>query len=131
MRFNISLMLTAGFLASVMLSPVVSAYGGGSSSKSCAEASFYKEAPTRNSTVTSLGEFSIIASDNTVLSTLDVQINGEKVVPVVTPQRAGDSLITVKLEKPLTQASKARITLRAKSLEGCETFEPIYIEIKP
>jgi hypothetical protein len=64
------------------------------------------------------------------MNTLDLQINGVKAQPNITPQRTGESLIELKMDPPLNTPGKIRITLRAKSKEGCETFLPIYLEVK-
>ena len=130
MRLKTISMAFALLACSATSTPLL-AYGSSGGSTSCAEARFYNESPARNSTVAALTEFSVTASDNTEMATLVVQINGEKVQPVVTAKRSGDFLIQVKLNNPLTQAGKARITLKAKSKEGCETFEPLYVDIKP
>jgi hypothetical protein len=115
------------------LSQQALAYGGSGSggSSSCSEATFTDENPTRDTSVHSLGEFSIVASENTDLSTLLMQVNGEKVTPVITPKRSGDSLLEVKLAQPITAAGRVRITLKATSKDGCASFQPIYVEIKP
>ena len=105
--------------------------GGGGGGSSCEEASFFQMNPAGNSTVSSFSQFSFMASGNTDTGTLDVQINGVKSEPVVTQQRSGDLLLEVKPATAITQPGKVRITLKAKSKEGCETFQPIYIEVKP
>lgn len=114
-------------------SPHVLAYGGGGGGggSSCSEATFTDEKPARESTVSSLGEFSIVASGNTDLSTLLMQVNGEKVNPVISPKRTGDSLLEVKFAQPITTPGRVRITLKATSKDGCASFQPIYVEIKP
>ena len=119
-------------LTGVIFSSSILAYGGGGGGgSSCNEAKFFRSTPPADATVTALTDFSVVASDNTEISTLDVQINGSKIQPVVTPQRSGDFLIEAKPAAPVTATGKVRITLRAKSKEGCETFKPIYIEVKP
>jgi len=117
-------------LICVMLCTQAQGYGGGSGGASCAEAEFYRESPVRNSTVSAFDRFAIIASENTDMNTLDLQINGVKAQPNITPQRTGESLIELKMDPPLNTPGKIRITLRAKSKEGCETFLPIYLEVK-
>jgi hypothetical protein len=121
-------------LGAMTISPTLLAYGGGGGGgggSSCEEPRFTSAAPANNTTVPALTGFSVQISGNTDLSTLDLQINGEKVQPVITPQRSGDSLAEVKLAAPITAPGKARITLRARSKDGCDNFQPIYVEIKP
>ena len=119
------------FLALFLNSPAIFAYGGGgSSSGSCAEPKFYDESPAKNATVSSLSEISLIASDNTDISTLELEVNGKRFQPDVSQRRSGDWLLKVKLAEPLAQSGKVRITLAAKSKEGCAAFYPYYLEIK-
>ena len=119
-------------LIGCMLGTQAQAYGGGGGGgSSCAEPEFYSETPARNATVPKLDQFAVTASDNTDVNTLDLEIDGIKTQPTITPQRSGESLIEVKPNPPLQKPGKVRITLRAKSKDGCETFLPIYLEIKP
>jgi hypothetical protein len=39
--------------------------------------------------------------------------------------------VEIGFKEPKTQASKVRITVKAKSDDGCEGFQPYYIEVKP
>lgn len=132
---NRKLPVIATLLSALAISPALQAYGGGGGGggggSSCEEARFYREQPANNSTVSALSGFTVTASDNTDIPTLEVQVNGEKVEPVITPQRSGDSLLEIKLPAPLATPGKARITFRAKSKDGCATFQPFYVEIKP
>jgi len=119
-------------LIGCLLGSQAQAYGGGGGGgSSCAEPEFYSETPARNATAPALDHFAITASNNTDLSTLDLEIDGIKTQPTITPQRSGEALIEVKPDPPLKKPGKLRITLRAKSKEGCETFLPIYLDIKP
>jgi len=119
-------------LALIAHAPSLYAYGGGSSgSGGCAEPKFYDESPVKNSAVQALSEFSITASDNTDVATLDMEINGRKVVPEITTLRSGEQQLRVRLPEALTQAGKVRITLAARSKEGCSAFHPVYLELKP
>jgi len=124
-----ALVLASGILP---FSPHALAYGGGGGGggSSCSEATFTDEQPARDSSVTSLEGFSIVASSNTDLSTLLMQVNGEKVDPIITPKRTGDSLLEVKFAQPMTAPGRVRITLKATSKDGCASFQPVYIEIK-
>lgn len=113
-------------------SPVLWAYGGGGgSTASCPEPKFYDESPAKNAVLTSLTELSIVASDNTDPSTLDLQVNGQKLPPELSPMRSGEWLIHAKLPQAIDQAGKVRVTLEAKSKEGCSTFHPYYLEVSP
>ena len=106
------------------------AYGsGGGGAASCAEAKFYDETPARNSVVPSLSDIALVASDNTVIATLDLQVNGKPVKPEATQRRSGEWDLKVHLPEPITQTGKVRVTLTAKSKEGCETFFPYYLVI--
>lgn len=105
------------------------AYGGGGGSSLCAEPSFLEPSPT--GPVTAFSEFNVLASDNTDIDTLSVEINGQKIQPAITPRRNGDFEIKAILSPPLTQAGKVRIALNAKSKEGCWGFQPYTVEIKP
>ena len=119
-------------LAIALISPTALAYGGGgSSSSSCVEPQYYEEVPARNSSPASLSEVSLVASANTDTSTLELQINGNKVTPTFTQRRSGEWQIQAKLPAPITQAGKVQITLTAKSKEGCWGFYPYYLEVKP
>lgn len=119
------------WVAAAFNSPIVLAYGGGSSgSSSCAAPRFYDESPAQNSVIQSLREFSIVASENTDISTLELKVNAEKVKPEITQKRSGSWLLQVKLPEALHRAGKVRITLAAKSKEGCAAFYPFYLEIR-
>lgn len=111
---------------------VVWAYGGGSSgSSSCVEAKFYEESPAKNAVLPALEEISLVASDNTDISTLELEVNGKRLQPDISPRRSGEWTIKLKFPEPITQAGRVRITLVAKSKAGCSTFYPYYLEIKP
>lgn len=121
-------------LCSAALSPTAFAYGGGGGGgggSSCQEPSFTNISPENATTVSVLDRFSLVASDNTDLQTLEIKVNGQLVKPELTPQRSGATRAEVKVEPALNTPGKARITLRAKSRDGCEAFQPIYVEIKP
>ena len=121
-------------LCSAALSPTTFAYGGGGGGgggSSCQEPSFTNISPENATTISVLDRFSLVASDNTDLQTLEIKLNGQLVKPELTPQRSGATRAEVKVEPALNTPGKARITLRAKSRDGCEAFQPIYVEIKP
>ena len=121
-------------LGSAALSPITHAYGGGGGGgggSSCQEPSFTNISPENATTVSALDRFSLVASDNTDMQTLEIKLNGQPVKPELTPQRSGVTRAEVKVEPALNTPGKARITLRAKSRDGCEAFQPIYVEIKP
>jgi hypothetical protein len=103
--------------------------GGGGSSSGCAEPKFFE--PTSSGTVSSLAEFGFIASDNTDIDTLIVEINGQKIQPVINKRRSGDFEIKAVLPQPITQAGKARIAINAKSKEGCWGFQPYFLDVRP
>ena len=120
-------------LSALTISPAVLAYGGGGGGggSSCEEPRFSKATPDDKATVPALGEFQVQVSGNTDLDTLDIKINGQKVQPAITPLRSGDSQILAQPAAPISTPGKVRITLRARSRDGCETFQAIYVEIKP
>ena len=129
-----ALLKSSALLFALTISPALLAYGGGGGGgggSSCEEPQFSRASPANNASIPGLSSFSVETSANTDLSTLAIQINGESVQPVITPLRSGDALAEVKLATPITTPGKARITLRARSKEGCENFQPIYVEIKP
>ncbi len=103
--------------------------GGGGGSASCSEAKFYDESPARNSKVPSLSDISLVASDNTEISTLDLQVNGLKLKPAASQRRSGEWELKACLPDPITKPGKVRVTVTAKSKEGCETFFPYYLTV--
>lgn len=124
--------LIALLFISALHSPLLWAYGGGGgSTASCPEPKFYDESPAKNSVITTLTELSIVASDNTDTSTLDLQINGQKLLTELSPMRSGEWLIHAKLPQAIDLAGKVRVTLEAKSKEGCSAFHPYYLEVSP
>jgi hypothetical protein len=107
------------------------AYGsGGGGAASCSEAKFYDESPTRNSVLPSVSEIALVASDNTEIASLELSVNGIPLKPEVSQRRSGEWDLKVKLPEPITQAGKVRITLAAKSKEGCSTFFPYFLVVK-
>ena len=120
-------------LSSTLFAPTVFGYGsgGGGGGSSCSEPQFSSESPKNEPTVSSLARFSFEASQNTDLQTLNVEVDRVKVEPKATRLNSGDSRIDVDLKDPKAVPSKVRITVRAKSSDGCEAFQPFYIEVKP
>ena len=127
------LMKSLFVLSLLALHSPVFAYGGGGGGggPSCTEPSFTALTPADNTSVKDLASFSLEASANTQMETLDLQVNGQKVSPKITPLRSGDTLLEVTLKDPIIAAGRARITVRATSKEGCENFQPFYITIAP
>lgn len=107
------------------------AYGGGGGGSSCSEVSFSEESPSRDSVVPSLDKFSIVASKNADLGSLVMRVNGDQVTPVISPKRSGDFQLETIFAAPITTPGRVRITLKAMSKDGCDSFQPIYIEVKP
>lgn len=119
-------------LASATLPHNAFAYGSsGGGGSSCSEPRFSDESPKNESTVKELKQFTVEASKNTDLKTLEIEVDGIRQEATMTTLRTGASLIDVSFKQAKTQASKVRITLRAKSDEGCEAFQPYYIHIQP
>ncbi|MCX7109521.1 MAG: hypothetical protein NTX45_05195 [Proteobacteria bacterium] len=131
MKKRIALLLAPLFFGLALNSASAWAYGsGGGGAASCAEAKFYDESPARNSVLPSVSEIALVASDNTEIPSLELQVNGKPMKPEMSQRRSGEWDLKVKLPEPITQAGKVRVTLTAKSKEGCTTFFPYYLEIK-
>lgn len=122
-------LLRTAVLAASILGNAAWAYGGGGGSSGCPEPRFLEPKPA--GAVAALGEFGFVASDNTEIDSLTVQINGQKVQPAIVKRRNGDFEVKAALPQPLTAAGKARIAVAAKSREGCAGFQAFYVEIKP
>lgn len=105
------------------------AYGGGGGSTSCEEPKFFTESPADRSTVSSLTDFSFIASDTDPQS-LSVKINGHPVAAAITPVANGDLQVAVHLADPIVAAGKVQIAVNAKSKDGCYGFKAYYIDVK-
>lgn len=119
-------------LICLLQSPGALAYGGGgSSSSSCQEPQFYEESPPGNAKIASLNEISLVASANTDTASLELEVNGQRLQPELSQRRSGEWLIKQRLPEAITQAGKVRITLTAKSKDGCSAFHPYYVEISP
>lgn len=132
MNIPTAFLLAQVFLAlSLHASPAQAYGGGGGGTASCAEAKFYDESPARDSQLASLDGIALVASDNTEIASLDLQVNGKPVRAETSRRRSGEWEVKARLPEPITQAGKVRITLTAKSKEGCETFFPYYLTVKP
>ena len=132
MNKTITLLQTPLILALLLNSASVWSYGsGGGGGASCAEAKFYDESPVRNSELKSVSEIALVASDNTEISSLELNVNGNPVKPETTLRRSGEWDLKVKLSQPITQPGKVRVTVAAKSKEGCSTFFPYFLVVKP
>ncbi|MFO1417944.1 MAG: hypothetical protein U1E83_04680 [Methylotetracoccus sp.] len=117
--------------AAAITTPVAWAYGGGGGGgSSCAEPKFFSPAPADGSTVASLDRFTFVASDSEADS-LAVEIDGQKVPANIAPMRNGDLDVTVTPSTPITKPGRLRISITAKSKDGCSGFKPYYIDIKP
>ena len=119
-------------LSALIYSGNLFAYGsGGGGGSSCSEPQFSGESPQNESTVTRFDRFKVEASKNTDLKTLQFEIDGIRQDPKVTTLLTGDYQLEVYLDDLKVQGSKVRITIRARSDEGCEAFQPYYIHLKP
>lgn len=120
-------------LSSAFFAPPVFSYGsgGGGGGSSCSEPQFSSESPKNETTVPSLSQFTFEASKNTDLKTLTVEVDGVKHETKVSTLNSGDSRIDVEIKNPKSSAAKVRITVKAKSDDGCEAFQPYYIDVKP
>lgn len=117
-----------GVLLASLVSGAAWSYGGGGGSSSCAEPIFYE--PSSKPVVSSLSEFAFTISENTDTSSIAVEVNGQKIQPVVRPLGSGDWDVKVVLPQPITQPGKVQIGVDAKSRDGCWGFKPYYVEIK-
>ena len=132
MRLKPFLLTGMALAAALFNAPEAFAYGGGSSSsKRCSEPKFYDEVPAKDSVVKSLAEVAIVASDDTDMSTLELDVDGQKLKPEMTQQRSGAWLLRAKLPQALTRVGKVRIALVAKSNNGCSGYYPYFLEIRP
>lgn len=108
------------------------AYGsGGGGGSSCSEPQFSGATPANESSVSTLDQFVVETSRNTDLSTLQLEVDGVSMVPKVTTLLSGDYRLEVSLKDVKRSGPKVRITLRARSDEGCEAFQPYYIHVSP
>ena len=131
MKYKTHFLLMVGLGISMISANSFAYGGGGGGGSSCSEVTFSDESPARDSLVPSLDKFSIVASKNADLGTLVMKINGDQVNPVITTKRSGDSQLETTFAAPITTPGKVRITLKAMSKDGCDSFQPIYIEVKP
>lgn len=121
--------ITATLLATSLYYGGAWAYGGGGGGHACAEPTFSDPAPS--GTVPALSEFTFIASENTDIDTLTVEIGSQKIRPTVTKTRSGDFEIKAVLPQPITQPGKVRVGVDAKSKEGCWGTLAVFLNIKP
>lgn len=104
-------------------------YGSNGGSTRCEEPKFFLETPSNDSAVSSLSEFSLVASD-TDPQRITIKVNGTTVSPSVSPMPNGDLKITVHLAKAFTTPGKVQLAADAKSKEGCSGFKAFYVEVK-
>lgn len=131
MKYKSPFLLLMAFLLMSSQAFAYGSSGSGGGGSSCAEPQFTDERPKTDGAIQKLERFEIDASQNTDLKTLELEIDGVRQQPTLTPLRSGDTHIDVQLKEPRTTASRVRITVRAKSLDGCEAFKPLYFEIQP
>ena len=122
-------LLRTAALATSVFCGTAWAYGGGGSSAGCPKPKFME--PTPGGTASALAEFGFVASKNTDIGSLKVEINGNKAEPAITQRRNGDFEVKVVPLQPITEPGKARITVAGKSREGCSGFRAFYVQIKP
>ena len=124
--------LSLTLLSCLAYSQSLFAYGsGGGGGSSCSEPQFSGESPKNESTVTKLDRFVVEASKNTDLKTLEVEVDGTRKEPKVTTLLSGDYQIELPMNDLKVQGEKVRITIKARSDEGCGAFEPYYIHLNP
>jgi hypothetical protein len=125
-----SLVKTVVFAVSLVASGSAWTYGGGGGgSTGCSEPKFFEPAPTGS--VSRLGDFTFVASDNTDTSTLTVEINGLSLKPDLVRRGNGEWRVKATLPEPISQPGQVRIALKAKSRDGCWGFQPYYVDIQP
>ncbi len=123
-------LISQTFLALSLTPSSVWAYGSsGGGAASCAEAKFYDETPARNSVVPSLSDIALVASDNTDIASVELNVNGKPLKPETSQRRSGEWDLKIHLPESISQVGKVRITLAAKSKEGCSTFFPYSVAI--
>jgi hypothetical protein len=132
-ELNMKLIKMAPILVlAVVFSSDIYAYGsGGGGGSSCSEPQFSGESPKNESTVSKLDTFVVEASKNTDLKSLQLEVDGTRQEPKVTTLLTGDYRLEVPLSDVKLQSQKVRITIRARSDEGCDAFQPYYIHVKP
>jgi hypothetical protein len=105
------------------------AYGGGGGGPSCAEPTFAELNP--GGAVAALSELSVIASDNTEIDSLTVEVNADKITPAINKRRSGDYEVKATLPTPIAQPGKVRIAINAKSKGGCWGALIRFVEVRP
>lgn len=121
---------TAIFLTTALSCGGVWAYGGGGGGgASCTEPSFLEPNPL--GPVAALTGFGFIASDNTEIDTLTVEVGNDKLKPTLTQRRSGDYEVKATLPQPITQPGKVRVAVNARSKEGCWGSLVRFVEVKP
>ncbi|SMF95155.1 hypothetical protein SAMN02949497_2501 [Methylomagnum ishizawai] len=124
-----TIIMTA-WLAAALYGGGVWAYGGGGGGgAACAEPSFQEAKP--EGPVAALSEFGFIASDNTDIDSLGIEIGTGKITPTITQRRNGDYEVKASLPQPIAQPGKVRVAVEAKSKEGCWGSLIRFVEVKP
>lgn len=112
------------------------AYSSGQSSSSCDKPIFSEFQPAANKYTQSLSEFSMMASANTVPSSVHVTVSyGQNLFDFpakeldITVQKSGRLEIKGKLERPLENGF-ARISVTAHSKPNCEKTDGFLVRIQ-
>jgi hypothetical protein len=95
------------------------AYGGGSSSKACAEPKFTDFAPAENAEVAAGSTFSFTASANTYPNTIKVTVKGLPATLNVTPKNDGSFQVSGTIPVSL-KGVYARIAITADGQNNCK-----------
>jgi len=85
----------------------------------CTPPQFFDESPAAESSVASVDEFTLSASDNTDPSTVTVWVNNTKIPAHIEQQRSGRWLIKGKLVAPIT-SGRVWFKVTGDSQEGCD-----------
>jgi hypothetical protein len=124
--------------AAVLLSLCVNsahAYGSSGSSHSCEKPAFTDFKPTANKYLQSFDEFSFVASANTSLTSIVVNLSvGENKIHFdhnnldIITRKTGQMEVTGKLGRPIS-GGFVRLSVTAHSKPGCEKTDGILIRI--
>jgi hypothetical protein len=107
-----------GFFVLMLVTSTSWAYGGSSSSKTCAKPKFTDFVPAENAEVAPGSSFSFTASANTYPNTIKVNVKGLPATVNVTPKNAGNFEVSGTLPASL-KGTYARIAIDADSQGNC------------
>ena len=128
-------LLIGGLALLICGMPSAYAYNSGQSSSHCDKPIFSEFQPAANKYTQSLTEFSMMASSNTVASSVHVKVSlGERVIEFgphdldIKTQKSGRLEISGKLERPIEHGF-VRISVTAHSKPTCEKTDGFLVRI--